>query len=312
MDVGSTTVKLVLIKNGKITYSCYERHMSEVRKKTLELVNNLKDIIGDDKFHICISGSAGLGLAKNAEIPFVQEVFATSETVKTLAPDTDVVIELGGEDAKAIFFKGITDERMNGTCAGGTGAFIDQMASLLNVDNSTLDELSLKHQKIYSIASRCGVFAKSDIQPLINQGAKKEDIAASIYQAVVNQTISGLVQGYEISGKVMFLGGPLYYCQGLRERFVKTLKLSENNAIFPEYALVAVALGCAIFAYSNDILFSFDELVARLQKANNTHSGRGRLEPLFDNTEEYDSFVKRHSKATVKRADISKYSGEAY
>jgi len=312
IDVGSTTVKLVLIKDCKIIYSCYERHMAEVRKKTLELVSGLKEILNNEQFHVCISGSAGLGLAKNAGIPFVQEVFATSETVKELAPDTSVVIELGGEDAKAIFLKGVTDERMNGTCAGGTGAFIDQMASLLNVDNETLDKLSLNYEKIYSIASRCGVFAKSDIQPLINQGAKKEDIAASIYQAVVNQTISGLVQGYDITGKVMFLGGPLYYCKGLRERFVKTLNLANEEAIFPEYALVSVALGCAIYGAFNTELTNFNDLINNLSKANEIKDSRGRVEALFNNDDEYKEFIERHSKANVPKGDISNYQGNAY
>lgn len=312
IDVGSTTVKIVLIKDGKLLYSCYERHMSEVRKKTIELVGRVKELIGGEKIHICISGSAGLGLAKSAGIPFVQEVFATGETVKHLAPDTNVVIELGGEDAKVIFFSGVTDERMNGTCAGGTGAFIDQMASLLNVDNETMDKLSLESKKIYSIASRCGVFAKSDIQPLINQGAKKEDIAASIYQAVVNQTVSGLVQGYEISGKVMFLGGPLYYCKGLRKRFVETLGLSCENAVFPEYALVSVALGCAVFASANTELYDFDDILKRLENAVNSDNVSGRIEPLFKNDGEYEEFLKRHSRADVGKCDISTYTGDAY
>ena len=312
IDVGSTTVKVVLIKDGKIVYNCYERHMSEVRKKTVELVSKLKDFVGNDSVKVCISGSAGLGLANATGIPFVQEVFSTSEMVKTLAPDTGVVIELGGEDAKVIFFKGITDERMNGTCAGGTGAFIDQMATLLNVDNDTLDELSLKHEKIYSIASRCGVFAKSDVQPLINQGAKKEDIAASIYQAVVNQTISGLVQGYEISGKVMFLGGPLHYCKGLRDRFVKTLGLSESEAIFPEYALVSVALGCALLANKNSPEYNLDELIDNLSNVIYSNDNVIKLEPLFGSDDEYNEFVERHAKATVPNSDINTYCGEAY
>ena len=312
IDVGSTTVKVVLIKDGKIVYNCYERHMSEVRKKTVDIVSRIKEFTGNEKIKVCISGSAGLGLATATGITFVQEVFATGEMVKTLAPQTDVVIELGGEDAKVIFFKGITDERMNGTCAGGTGAFIDQMATLLNVDNDTLDELSLKHEKIYAIASRCGVFAKSDVQPLINQGAKKEDIAASIYQAVVNQTISGLVQGYEISGNVMFLGGPLHYCKGLRERFVKTLDLSESQAIFPEYALVSVALGCALLANKNAEGYGLDELIENLNNASYISDNITKLSPLFESEEEYNEFVKRHSKATVEKSYISSYCGEAF
>ena len=260
IDVGSTTVKVVVVKNGEIIFSCYERHLSQVYLKTLEILDRVKEQIKDDKICISIAGSAGLGMANNAGIPFVQEVFATSETVKKFAPNTDVVIELGGEDAKVIFFKGVTDERMNGSCAGGTGAFIDQMATLLNVSVEELDELSLNYEKIYPIASRCGVFAKSDIQPLINDGARKEDIAVSIYQSVVNQTITGLAQGYEISGNVMFLGGPLYYCKGLRNRFVDTLKLSEENANFPEYGRLCVAIGSALYSQKTNKEFTFDAI----------------------------------------------------
>ncbi|MGM9681711.1 MAG: BadF/BadG/BcrA/BcrD ATPase family protein, partial [Eubacteriales bacterium] len=186
VDIGSTTAKIALIKNGEIVYDCYERHFSQVRQKTLEIITGVRDQIGDSPVKIAISGSAGLGLARACELPFVQEVFATGETVKQMEPDTSVVIELGGEDAKVLFLKGGTDERMNGSCAGGTGAFIDQMATLMNVTVDELDALALKHTRIYPIASRCGVFAKTDIQPLLNQGASKEDVAASIYYAVVN------------------------------------------------------------------------------------------------------------------------------
>ena len=179
IDIGSTTAKIVIIKDSKVIYSKYERHFSQVRPKTLELVKEIKDLIDGETFNVAISGSAGLGMARSADLPFVQEVFATAETVKHLAPETDVVIELGGEDAKVIFFKGGMDERMNGTCAGGTGAFIDQMATLLDMTVDEMDKLSLKHTRIYPIASRCGVFAKTDIQPLLNQGAMKENIAVN-------------------------------------------------------------------------------------------------------------------------------------
>ena len=214
IDIGSTTVKTVLREGENVIYEKYERHMAEVRRKTLELLEEMRPISGDKQFAVALSGSAGLGLAEACDVPFVQEVFATGEVVKALEPDASAVIELGGEDAKIIFFEGGTDERMNGSCAGGTGAFIDQMATLLDITVDELDALSLKHTRIYPIASRCGVFAKTDIQPLLNQGAKKEDVSASIYQAVVNQTIAGLAQGRSISGKVLFLGGPLYYCHG--------------------------------------------------------------------------------------------------
>ena len=229
IDIGSTTAKLVVVRDGKIIYKKYERHFSYVRQKAYEMLTDAAGVIGDGPLTAAISGSAGLGIANAASIPFVQEVFATGETVRALEPDTAAVIELGGEDAKIIFFRGGTDERMNGSCAGGTGAFIDQMATLLDMTPDELDEAALRHTRIYPIASRCGVFAKSDIQPLLNQGASKDDIAASIYQAVVNQTITGLAQGRRIEGKVMFLGGPLYYNRGLRQRFTETLGLAVQS-----------------------------------------------------------------------------------
>ena len=247
IDIGSTTAKVVLVENGKIIYEKYQRHFSQVRQKTLELLAEAAPLAGDRPLTAAITGSAGLGLDQGAGLAFAQEVFATGEVVKQLEPDTSVVIELGGEDAKIIFFDGGIDERMNGSCAGGTGAFIDQMATLLNVTADELDELSLGSQRLYPIASRCGVFAKTDIQPLLNQGARHEDVAASIYQAVVNQTIAGLAQGRKITGKVLFLGGPLYYCKGLRRRFQETLKLSDDQAVFPEYGRFAVAMGAALY-----------------------------------------------------------------
>ena len=220
IDIGSTTAKLAVIDDGELVYSRYERHFSQVRQKTLEMVEAIRELLDGRSFTVAVSGSAGMGMANAARLSFVQEVYATAECVRCLQPDTDAVIELGGEDAKIIFFTGGLDERMNGSCAGGTGAFIDQMATLLGITADDMDALSLKAEKRYPIASRCGVFAKSDIQPLLNQGAKREDIAASIFQAVVNQTVGGLAQGRKIEGKVMFLGGPLHYCMGLRERFV--------------------------------------------------------------------------------------------
>ena len=312
IDIGSTTAKLVIAENGHVLYEKYERHLSRVREKTLELLEGASHILRGKKFYAAISGSAGLGMAEAAGIPFVQEVFATAETVRRFEPDASAVIELGGEDAKIIFFDGGTDERMNGSCAGGTGAFIDQMASLLSVDPDTLDALSLGAEKLYPIASRCGVFAKTDIQPLLNQGARHEDIAASIYQAVVNQTIAGLAQGKSIKGKVLFLGGPLHYCKGLGIRFKETLKLSDENAVFPPYALYAVALGTAIYAEKSGkeyTLESISEAVkGSLRAAPTTH----RLPPLFENEEEYEAFRARHEKATVAKRDIASYTGKAY
>ena len=204
IDIGSTTVKLVVMEGEKILYRIYQRHLSQVRQATLQALEGAKQFLKGDKFRAAISGSAGLGLAEDAGIDFVQEVFATYKTVMEYEPDTDAVIELGGEDAKIIFLSGGLEERMNGSCAGGTGAFIDQMATLLSITPEEMDELSLKHERIYPIASRCGVFAKTDIQPLLNQGARKEDVSASIFQAVVDQTVTGLSQGRKIEGKVLF------------------------------------------------------------------------------------------------------------
>ncbi len=312
IDIGSTTAKIVIIKDGRIIYSKYERHFSQVRPKTLEMVKEIRDLIDGKQFRVAISGSAGLGMARSADLPFVQEVFATAETVKNLAPDTDVVIELGGEDAKVIFFKGGMDERMNGTCAGGTGAFIDQMATLLDMTVDEMDKLSLKHTRIYPIASRCGVFAKTDIQPLLNQGAMKENIAASIYTAVVNQTIAGLAQGRRIDGKVMFLGGPLYYCQGLRNAFVEGLRLTEENALFPEYGRFSVSVGAAIYAAGQKNCITYEELVKRIEKSMEEKVETGHSEPLFTDEKEYEKFRLRHSQASVETVYPKSYEGDAY
>ena len=220
IDIGSTTVKIVVVRDGEIIHKHYERHFSKVREKAVELVRNARALIGEDTTLRCaITGSAGLGVAKAADIDFVQEVFATRKAVGVHVPQADVVIELGGEDAKIVFLSGQLEERMNGSCAGGTGAFIDQMAVLLDVTPTELDQLAQGAERIYTIASRCGVFAKSDVQPLLNEGARKEDVAASIFQAVVNQTVAGLAQGREIKGDVLFLGGPLFFFKGLQRRF---------------------------------------------------------------------------------------------
>lgn len=312
IDIGSTTAKIVLRKGNEVLFERYERHFSQVREKTAELLHLVSAITGDNKITAAISGSAGLGLAEAAHIPFIQEVFATGEVVKLKEPDTSCVIELGGEDAKIIFFDGGLDERMNGSCAGGTGAFIDQMATLLNITVDELDKLSLDAGRLYPIASRCGVFAKTDIQPLLNQGARKEDVAASIYQAVVNQTIAGLAQGKKIEGKVLFLGGPLYYCKGLGLRFKKTLNLDDEHAVFPEYGRYAVALGASYFAEKQQDTYTIDALIAAVENAGAVSSGKGRLKPLFANEGEYKEFTERHARSTVKNADIANYSGKAY
>ncbi len=312
IDIGSTTAKVVLADGEKILYQCYERHLSRVRAKTLEILSCLTDLIGDTPLKVAVAGSAGLGLAEAAGLPFVQEVFATSETVRHMEPDTNAVVELGGEDAKVIFFDGGTDERMNGTCAGGTGAFIDQMATLLDVTVEELDALSLQATRIYPIASRCGVFAKTDIQPLLNQGAAKADIAASIFRAVVNQTIAGLAQGRRITGKVMFLGGPLSFNEGLRRQFVHVLKLSPENAIFPDYGRISVALGAAFYAAGLQESFTYTDLIARITRTTVTKKARSALTPLFESKEEYAAFRARHAAASVEYTAPATYRGNAY
>ena len=312
IDIGSTTAKLVLRDGDRVLYQIYERHFSQVRQKTLDLLLSIPHLAPDEPFLLAISGSAGLGLAQSAELAFVQEVFATGEVIKYIAPDTSTVIELGGEDAKIIFFDGGTDERMNGSCAGGTGAFIDQMATLLDVTVDEMDKLSLDCHRIYPIASRCGVFAKTDIQPLLNQGARKEDIAASIYQAVVDQTIAGLARGRKIEGRVLFLGGPLYYCKGLQLRFKETLKLSDGDAIFPEDGRFAVALGASLYAERNSTPITKAALSEKIRSTLTHAPIVSRLVPLFESEADYDEFATRHAKATVPTADVATYVGDAY
>ena len=277
----------------------------------LEQVTELAKQYPQTYFHVCMTGSAGLGLAESAGIPFVQEVHAAFLAVKEIYPQADVVIELGGEDAKMMFLTGGVEQRMNGSCAGGTGAFIDQMATLLGITVPELDTLSLQAEKRYPIASRCGVFAKSDIQPLLNQGARREDIAASIFQAVVDQTVSGLAQGRTIEGTVLFLGGPLYFLKGLQEAFVRTLKLDESHAIFPEEAPVFVALGCALFAGQTAEPILLSEVVQMLEQAQ-TGGNTIVTEPLFASRAEYEAFVERHKAYDLPFADLHTETGNAY
>lgn len=313
IDAGSTTLKcIVLNEEDKILYSNYERHYSKVREKLIEELENIKGIIENKKFKIAITGSAGYGISKEYNLPFVQEVFATTLAIKRYYDDVDVAIELGGEDAKIIFLTGGFEERMNSSCAGGTGAFIDQMAHLMGLTVDEMDNLSLKHENIYEIASRCGVFAKTDIQPLLNQGARKEDISASVFQSVVNQTIGGLAQGRSIEGKIMFLGGPLYFCKGLRERFIKTLKLKDNDVVSPENAQVFVAIGSAIYSKENNKKYEYDELLNIIKENHNEISTMNVIDPLFNSEEEYNEFKERHKKAKVKVCDINNYTGDAY
>ncbi|HZK34118.1 MAG TPA: acyl-CoA dehydratase activase [Bacillota bacterium] len=312
IDVGSTTIKVVVLnKNLDIVYKHYGRHYSRVRESAKELLEGLSHLLSNSQIKLAVTGSAGYGMSRAAGLEFVQEVFATRIAIEHYYDDIDVVIELGGEDAKILFLTGGTEERMNGSCAGGTGAFIDQMAVLLGVSLEELDTLSSNHKKIYNIASRCGVFAKSDIQPLLNQGANKTDISASIYQAVVDQTIGGLAQGREIKGRVAFLGGPLTFQEGLRDRFKETLKLTHEEAILPENSEYFIALGAAL--YSRDMKTeTYDEIIDRINKSAASRETDGSLPALFTSDKEYEDFTERHSKSKAKHIDINTYSGDAY
>ena len=314
IDIGSTTVKLVLLDDsGEMIYSRYERHMSDVFNKVQELIEDLYREVGDVPIQPVITGSGGLSFAKLVGIRFEQEVITCSKAVETLIPQTDCVIELGGEDAKITFYGQTIEQRMNGSCAGGTGAFIDQMGILLNTDANGLNEAAKDYKIIYPIAARCGVFAKSDIQPLINDGARVEDLAASIFQAVVNQTISGLACGHPIRGNVAFLGGPLTFMSELRKRFIDTLELSEDEVIFPgEKSKFFVAIGAAMLA-AGEKTCMLTEILDRIAHADQALlSDTQHMEPLFRTEEEYERFVARHNKDKVKRKDIRKARGMTF
>ncbi|MEE0264737.1 MAG: acyl-CoA dehydratase activase [Acutalibacteraceae bacterium] len=307
LDVGSTTVKCVVLdEKNNILYSTYERHYSQIKQKIADVLAKAKKAVPQcDNSPLAISGSAGMGLAEACDIDFVQEVYATRVATNTFIPGTDVVIELGGEDAKILFLTGGMEVRMNGSCAGGTGAFIDQMATLLNVPIEELNALAATSEKTYTIASRCGVFAKTDIQPLLNQGARKSDIAESIFTAVVNQTVAGLAQGREITGQIVYLGGPLTFMEQLRKRFDKVL---DTKGICPENSLYYVACGAALCA-ENPV--SFDKVI---EEINNYH-GSGNFAfnpPLFKTEDDYNKFIERHEKAQVKSADLLTYKGKAF
>ncbi len=309
IDVGSTTVKLCVLNAARETlYTSYVRHYSRVRECVLEELEKIASF--GASFHVCITGSAGLGIAQRARLPFVQEVQAAYGAIRQCYPDADAAVELGGEDAKIIFLTGGAEQRMNGSCAGGTGAFIDQMATLLDIPVPEMDALSLRAERVYPIASRCGVFAKSDIQPLLNQGANKADIAASIFQAVVDQTVSGLAQGRKIAGKVLFLGGPLYFLKGLRRAFVRTLRLDAEHAVFPENAPCFMALGAALAA-AREKEEPLEALRARLAAAQG-HSDITVGEPLFASQAEYDAFVARHIRSDLAFENVLTYRGDAY
>lgn len=312
IDIGSTTVKLVAVRAGEIIYKRYERHFSKVREKACEMLRDARETISGETLKAAITGSAGLGVAKASNIDFIQEVYATRKAVGTHVPKADVVIELGGEDAKIVFLTGQLEERMNGSCAGGTGAFIDQMAVLLDVTPAQLDELSLDAKRIYTIASRCGVFAKSDIQPLLNEGARKEDVAASIFQAVVNQTLTGLAQGRAIQGDVLFLGGPLFFFMGLQRRFQETLGLDKDHAHFPALAPYAIAAGAAEYAKDTERTYEYEQLLDILEKAAGEPVISQVLAPLFTSQEDYRAFTRRHGKHNVMTENVTVYEGDAY
>ena len=312
IDVGSTTVKVVVLSpEGDLLFRSYERHFSQVREKTCELLRQAAGIVNDSPVRAVITGSAGLGMAKTAGVDFVQEVFATAQAVDRYLPGTDAVVELGGEDAKIIFFGGALEERMNGSCAGGTGAFIDQMATLMNVSIDDLDTLAAGYEKIYPIASRCGVFAKTDIQPILNQGGRKEDVAASIFQAVVDQTIAGLAQGRPIAGQVVFLGGPLHFLTQLRVRFQQTLGLDDDHAIFPDNGDCYAAIGAALCAEGYEAV-PFAQLYNRLEQSVDSRGLTDTLPPLFEAQADYDEFLARHNAQDVPVKDLTGYAGRAY
>ncbi len=307
LDIGSTTIKCVVIDDkDEIIYSSYDRHYSHIIEKSKELLNKINDdILHGEQAILAISGSAGMGLSESCGVPFVQEVYAERVAATKKSPNTDVIIELGGEDAKILFLTNGVEVRMNGSCAGGTGAFIDQMATLLKLTADEMDKKALKAEKTYTIASRCGVFAKSDVQPLINQGAKTSDIAASIYQAVVNQTIAGLAQGRPIKGNILYLGGPLTFSQCLRNSFDKTL---EVKGTCPENSLLYVAIGAAYYA---DQLCNFDDIIKSLDNYS-SKADFASLPPLFKNRDEYWQFKNRHAKASVQRVPFTDETGPVH
>ena len=312
IDIGSTTVKLVLLdENGNILFGDYSRHHAHTQQTLNSLLKSVRQKFGECALQVKITGSGSINLGKALNIDFVQEVVAVAAALKYAAPQTDVAIELGGEDAKIIYFKGGLEERMNGVCAGGTGSFIDQMASLLRTDAEGLNEAAKNYKQIYPIAARCGVFAKTDIQPLINEGATKADLAASIFQAVVNQTISGLACGKPIRGTIAFLGGPLHFLTELKAAFVRTLKLREETTVDPENSHLFAAMGAALEAGDAQSI-ALTELIERLEKGVQVSFEMPRLEPLFRDEIEYEDFCNRHSKAIVTKADISAYEGNCY
>ena len=313
IDIGSTTVKIAILdEEKKLLFSDYERHFANIQETLSSLLKKAHDSLGELTVHPMITGSGGLTLAKHLGVPFVQEVISVSTALQHYAPQTDVAIELGGEDAKIIYFEGgNVEQRMNGICAGGTGSFIDQMASLLQTDATGLNEYAKNYKALYTIAARCGVFAKTDIQPLINEGATKEDLSASIFQAVVNQTISGLACGKPIRGHVAFLGGPLHFLSELKASFIRTLKLDDEHAITPENSHLFAAIGSAL-NYDKKVSVSLSALVKKLSSNIKLEFEVARLEPLFATKEDYQAFTERQNQYSVAKKDFSTYEGNCF
>ena len=311
IDIGSTTVKIAILdENDTLVFSDYERHFANIQETLADLLQKAEDQLGELTLCPVITGSGGLTLANHLEVPFVQEVIAVSTSLQKLAPKTDVAIELGGEDAKIIYFEnGNVEQRMNGICAGGTGSFIDQMASLLQTDAPGLNEYAKHYKALYPIAARCGVFAKTDIQPLINDGATKEDLSASIFQAVVNQTISGLACGKPIRGHVAFLGGPLHFLSELKTAFIRTLKLDDEHIIAPDNSHLFAAIGSALNA-KQDVTVSLTELKERMRTTIKLDFEVERMEPLFATEDDYQAFHDRQSAYRVKNGDLSTDNGK--
>ena len=313
IDIGSTTVKIAVLNDDQeILFSDYQRHFANIQETLAELLEKAENALGELQVYPVITGSGGLTLANHLEVPFVQEVIAVATALNTYEPKTDVAIELGGEDAKIIYFEGgNVEQRMNGICAGGTGSFIDQMASLLQTDASGLNLLAKNYRSLYTIAARCGVFAKSDIQPLINEGATREDLAASIFQAVVNQTISGLACGKPIRGHVAFLGGPLHFLSELKQAFIRTLKLDEEHAITPEHSHLFAAAGSALNS-KREKSVSVSSMRKRLESHIQLDFEVDRMEPLFATPKAYEDFTARHAVHKVKTRELSTYEGNCY
>lgn len=313
IDIGSTTVKIAILDDSNaILFSDYERHYANIQDTLASLLSKAYEQLGDITVFSSITGSGGLALSKHLHVPFIQEVVAVASAIEDYAPQTDVAIELGGEDAKIIYLTGGIDQRMNGICAGGTGSFIDQMAGLLQTDAMGLNEYAKNYKAIYPIAARCGVFAKTDIQPLINEGATKEDLSASIFQAVVNQTISGLACGKPIRGHVAFLGGPLHFLSELKQAFIRTLNLSPDEAISPEHSHLFAAIGAALNSVSGNHSIALQSLIDQLKHGIRMQSEVQRMEPLFRDKEDYAAFLERHQKHCVKKGNLSSYSGNCY